>query len=130
MSGRLNLDLLDFDLETNSVVARPAALVSSRKHTVRATPVTWYVNSIAQLAKSEENALIWNILVLKAAIYLIALPDIKPELFKEDHTEQYCKTFIPTLPYRQSDSEFEKEYQNTPEYMLLGKSILKIHPFP
>ena len=27
----LNLDLLDFDLETNSVVARPAALVSSRK---------------------------------------------------------------------------------------------------
>ena len=58
----LNLDLLDFDLETNSVVARPAALVSSRKHTVSATPVTWYVNSIAQLAESEENALIWNIL--------------------------------------------------------------------
>ena len=26
----LNLDLLDFDLETSSVVARPAALVSSR----------------------------------------------------------------------------------------------------
>ena len=30
----LNLDLLDFDLETSSVVARPAALVSSRKHIV------------------------------------------------------------------------------------------------
>ena len=85
----LNLDLLDFDLETSSVVARPAALVSSRKHTVSATPVTWYVNSIAQLAKSEENALIWNILVLKAAVYLIALPDIQPELFKDDHTEHF-----------------------------------------
>ena len=89
----LNLDLLDFDLQTNSVVARPAALVSSRKHTVSATPVTWYVNSIAQLVKSEENALTWNILVLKAAIYLIALPELKPELFKQAHnrTLQYRK---------------------------------------
>ena len=89
----LNLDLLDFDLETNSVIARPAALVSSRKHTVSATPVTWYVNSIAQLAKSEENALTWNILVLKAAIYLIALPELRPELFKQAHnrTLQYRK---------------------------------------
>ena len=89
----LNLDLLDFDLQTNSVVVRPAALVSSRKHTISATPVTWYVNSIAQLAKSEENALTWNILVLKAAIYLIALPELRPELFKQAHnrTLQYRK---------------------------------------
>ena len=123
----LNLDLLDFDLETNSVVARPAALVSSRKHTVSATPVTWYVNSIAQLAESEENALIWNILVLKAAVYLIALPDIKPELFKEDHTEHFntVKRLFQRFRTANRVLNAEKEYQNTPEYMLLWKKYLK-----
>ena len=123
----LNLDLLDFDLETSSVVARPAALVSSRKHTVRATPVTWYVNSIAQLAKSEENALIWNILVLKAAVYLIALPDIQPELFKDDHTEHFntVKRLFQRFRTANRVLSSEKEYQNTPEYMLLWKKYLK-----
>ncbi len=123
----LNLDLLDFDLQTNSVVARPAALVSSRKHTVSATPVTWYVNSIAQLAESEENALIWNILVLKAAIYLIALPDIKPELFKEDHTEHFntVKRLFQRFRTANRILSSEKEYQNTPEYRLLWEKYLK-----
>ena len=112
----LNLDLLDFDLETNSVVARPAALVSSRKHTVSATPVIWYLNSIAQLAESEENALIWNILVLKAAIYLIALPDIQPELFEEDHTEHFntVKRLFQRFRTANRVLSSEKEYQNTP----------------
>ncbi len=123
----LNLDLLDFDLETSSVVARPAALVSSRKHTVRATPVTWYVNSIAQLAKSEENALIWNILVLKAAVYLIALPDIQPELFKDDHTEHFntVKRLFQRFRTANRVLSSEKEYQNTPEYRLLWEKYLK-----
>lgn len=123
----LNLDLLDFDLETNSVVARPAALVSSRKHTVSATPVTWYVNSIAQLAESEENALIWNILVLKAAIYLIALPDIKPELFKEDYTEHFntVKRLFQRFRVANRVLNPDKEYQNTREYMILWEKHLK-----
>ncbi|MEQ1370446.1 hypothetical protein ABLT80_15720 [Acinetobacter schindleri] len=123
----LNLDLLDFDLETNSVVARPAALVSSRKHTVSATPVTWYVNSIAQLAESEENALIWNILVLKAAIYLIALPDIKPELFKEDYTEHFNTVKRLFQRFRVANRVLNpaKEYQNTREYMILWEKHLK-----
>lgn len=123
----LNLDLLDFDLQTNSVVVRPAALVSSRKHTVSATPITWYVNSIAQLVKSQENALIWNILVLKAAIYLIALPDIKPELFKEDHTEHFntVKRLFQRFRTANRILSSEKEYQNTPEYRLLWEKYLK-----
>lgn len=123
----LNLDLLDFDLETNSVVARPAALVFSRKHTVSATPVTWYVNSIAQLAESEENALIWNILVLKAAIYLIALPDIKPELFKDDHTEHFntVKRLFQRFRAANRALNTQKTYENTPEYMLLWKKHLQ-----
>ena len=123
----LNLDLLDFDLETNSVVARPAALVSSRKHTVSATPVTWYVNSIAQLAESEENALIWNILVLKAAIYLIALPDIKPELFEENHTEHFNTVKRLFQRFRTANRVLnpDKTYENTPEYMLLWEKHLQ-----
>lgn len=123
----LNLDLLDFDLETNSVVARPAALVSSRKHTVSVTPVTWYVNSIAQLAESEENALIWNILVLKAAIYLIALPDIKPELFKENHTEHFntVKRLFQRFRTANRVLNTHKTYENTPEYMLLWEKHLQ-----
>ncbi|EKF47436.1 hypothetical protein MSC39_09125 [Acinetobacter nosocomialis] len=123
----LNLDLLDFDLETNSVVARPAALVSSRKHTVSTTPITWYVNSIAQLAESEENALIWNILVLKAAIYLIALPDIKPELFEDDHTEHFNTVKRLFQRFRTANRVLNphKTYENTPEYMLLWKEHLQ-----
>ncbi|ENV35631.1 hypothetical protein [Acinetobacter gerneri] len=123
----LSLDLLDFDLETNSVVARPAALVSSRKHTVSTTPITWYVNSIAQLAESEENALIWNILVLKAAIYLIALPDIKPELFKEDYTEHFNTVKRLFQRFRVANRVLNpyKEYQNTREYMILWEKHLK-----
>ncbi|AUX85692.1 hypothetical protein C3F34_06180 [Acinetobacter sp. ACNIH2] len=123
----LNLDLLDFDLETNSVVARPAALVSSRKHTVSTTPVIWYVNSIAQLAESEENALIWNILALKAAIYLIALPDIKPELFEDDHTEHFntVKRLFQRFRTANRVLNSHKTYENTPEYMLLWERHLK-----
>jgi len=123
----LNLDLLDFDLETNSVVARPAALVSSRKHTVSATPVTWYVNSIAQLAESETNTLLWNILVLKAAIYLIALPDIKPELFKGDYTEHFntVKRLFQRFRVANRVLNPDKEYQNTREYMILWEKHLK-----
>ena len=123
----LNLDLLDFDLQTNSVVARPAALVSSRKHTVSATPVTWYVNSIAQLAKSEENALTWNILVLKAAIYLIALPELKPDLFKQAHAEHFntVKRLFQRFRSANKNLDTEKKYHNTEEYKRLWNVYLK-----
>jgi hypothetical protein len=38
---------------------------------------------------NQQHAKNWNILVLKAAIYLIALPELKPELFKQAHTEHF-----------------------------------------
>ncbi len=124
----LNLDLLDFDLQTNSVVARPAALVSSRKHTVSATPVTWYVNSIAQLAKSEENALTWNILVLKAAIYLIALPELKPDLFKQAHAEHFntVKRLFQRFRTANKNLDTEKNIIIQKNINASGMSILKI----
>lgn len=122
----LNLDLLNFDIQTNSVFTRPTALISSRKHPVSATPVTWYVNSIAQLAESE-NKLIWNILVLKAAIYLIALPDIKPEFFKDAHTEHFntVKRLFQRFRTANRILNTDKTYENTPEYILLWEKHLQ-----
>lgn len=85
----LSLDLLNFDISPNPNIVKPSSLIASRKKSVSDTPITFYINSIAQLPESEENAVIWNILIIKAAIYLIALPEIKPELFKEDHSEHF-----------------------------------------
>ncbi|MDR6107058.1 hypothetical protein [Acinetobacter baylyi] len=123
----LNLDLFSFDLETNSVTARPTALVSSRKNTVSATPVTWYVNSIAQLTESEENAFVWNILIIKAAIYLIALPELRPEIFKEDHSEHFntVKRIFQRFRMANKVLNSDKEYQTSREYMLLWEKHLK-----
>ncbi len=90
------------------------------------------MNSIAQLAESEENALIWNILVLKAAIYLIALPDIKPELFKEDHTEHFntVKRLFQRFRTANRILSSEKNIKILLNIDSFGKSILKIPPFP
>ncbi|MHA3056598.1 hypothetical protein ACX1NT_01550 [Acinetobacter sp. ANC 5584] len=123
----LNLDLLDFDLPVKNTISKPAVLISSRKNKVTEAPVTWYVNSTAQLAESEENALIWNILVLKAAIYLIALPDIKPELFKENHTEHFntVKRLFQRFRTANRVLNTHKTYENTPEYMLLWEKHLQ-----
>lgn len=102
-------------------------MVPSRKNAVNETPVIWYVNSIAQLAGSQENALIWNILVLKAAIYLIALPEIKPELFKENHTEHFNTVKRLFQRFRAANRVLnpDKKYQNTREYMLLWERHLE-----
>lgn len=123
----LNLELLDFDLPSKNTVFKPTVLISSRKNKVTEAPVTWYVNSIAQLAESEEKALMWNILVLKAAIYLIALPDIKPELFKEDYTEHFntVKRLFQRFRVANRVLNPNKEYQNTREYMILWEKHLK-----
>lgn len=123
----LKLELLDFDLPSKDTIFKPAVLISSRKNKVTEAPVTWYVNSIAQLAESEENALIWNILVLKAAIYLIALPDIKPELFKENHTEHFntVKRLFQRFRTANRVLNTHKTYENTPEYMLLWEKHLQ-----
>lgn len=122
----LNLDLIEFDVQPNSEITRPVALVSSRKNTVSSAPVTWYVNSIAQLAESETNALLWNILVLKAAIYLIALPDLKPELFQQHHTEHFNTVKHVFQRFRAANRVLNpaKSYQNTPEYMRLWQQYL------
>ena len=117
----LSLDLLNFDISPNPNIVKPSSLIASRKKSVSDTPITFYINSIAQLPESEENAVIWNILIIKAAIYLIALPEIKPELFKEDHSEHFntVKRLFQRFRAANRILNTHKTYQNAAEYMLL-----------
>ncbi|GAA5012368.1 hypothetical protein GCM10023206_21140 [Acinetobacter puyangensis] len=117
----LQLDHLDCDVKTTSAMMNPIALIASRKQPVKSAPVTWYVNSIAQLDQSQQHALIWNILVLKAAIYLIALPEIRPDLFKNSHTEHFntAKRLFQRFRAANKVLNKDKKYQNSPEYMQL-----------
>jgi hypothetical protein len=86
------------------------------------------VNSIAQLAKSEENALTWNILVLKAAIYLIALPELKPELFKQAHTEHFntVKRLFQRFRTANKNLDTEKNIKIQKSINVSGVPIFKI----
>lgn len=79
----INLAFLDFDIQTRSDVVSAPALSISSKDKIQDFPISHYLDSVAKLNRMHHNALIWNILVLKIAIYLIALPDIKPQFFKK-----------------------------------------------
>lgn len=114
----LNLDLLDFDIETHSTFSQPAVLAFSRKQKVSEIPVTSYVNSIAQLGTIQTNVLLWNVLVLKAAIYLIALPEIKPDLFQQNYTEHFntVKRLFQRFRTANRVLNTDKEYRNATDY--------------
>ena len=77
----LNLDYFNVDVEFQSNLPKPSVISFSKKVKIWNLPITSYINSVAQLSESQTHAQNWNILVLKAAIYLIALPELKPELF-------------------------------------------------
>mgnify|MGYP003449060728 FL=1 len=85
----LNLDYFNVDVEFQSNLPKPSLISFSKKVKISNLPITSYINSVAQLSASQTHAQHWNILVLKAAIYLIALPELKPELFKQAHTEHF-----------------------------------------
>jgi len=114
----LNLDLLDFDIETHSTFFQPAVLSFTRKQKISEIPVTSYVNSITQLNTTQTNALLWNVLVLKAAIYLIALPEIKPDLFQENYTEHFntVKRLFQRFRTANRVLNTDKEYRNAADY--------------
>lgn len=114
----LNLDLLDFDIETHNIFSQPALLAFTRKQKISEIPVTSYVNSIAQLDPTQTNALLWNVLVLKAAIYLIALPEIKPDLFQENYTEHFntVKRLFQRFRTANRVLNTNKEYRNSADY--------------
>lgn len=74
----LNLDYFNADIKFQSDLPKPSVISFSKKVKISNLPITSYINSIAQLSESQTHAQHWNILVLKAAIYLIALPELKP----------------------------------------------------
>ena len=126
LSG-LNLDGFVFDLPSNDRIENPEALVASRQHKVSAAPITWYINSIAQI--TDQHVLQWNVLVIKAALYLIALPDIKPELFKAEHTDHLNTVLRLFQRMRAANRALnnKKHYQNSEAYQRFWQQHLN-HP--
>ncbi len=83
----LVLSEIEFDISTSSPPRIPATLQASRKSKIGDSPITYYINSIASIYHAHTELLTWNVLVLKVALYLLALPQIKPDLFEKQHTE-------------------------------------------
>lgn len=123
----LNLDCFDIDVEFQSNLPKPSVISFNKKVKISDLPITSYVNSISQLSESQTHAKNWNILVLKAAIYLIALPELKPELFKQAHTEHFntIKRLFQRFRNANKNLDTEKKYQNTEEYQRLWNTYLQ-----
>jgi len=123
----LNLDYFDIDVEFDSQLPTPPVIPFTKKVKISDLPITSYINSIAQLPASHTHAKNWNILVLKAAIYLIALPELKPELFKQAHTEHFntVKRLFQRFRTANKNLDTEKKYQNTEEYQRLWNTYLQ-----
>lgn len=123
----LNLDYFDIDEDFDSQLPTPPVIAFTKKVKISDLPITSYINSIAQLPESQTHAKNWNILVLKAAIYLIALPELKPELFKQAHTEHFntIKRLFQRFRNANKNLVTEKKYQNTEEYQRLWNTYLQ-----
>jgi hypothetical protein len=123
----LNLDYFNVDVEFQSNLPKPSIISFSKKVKISDLPITSYINSISQLSESQTHAQHWNILVLKAAIYLIALPELKPELFKQAHTEHFntVKRLFQRFRTANKNLDIEKQYQNTEEYQRLWDIYLQ-----
>lgn len=123
----LNLDCFDIDVEFDSQLPTPPVIPFTKKVKISDLPITSYINSIAQLPASHTHAKNWNILVLKVAIYLIALPELKPELFKQAHTEHLntVKRLFQRFRTANKNLDTEKKYQNTEEYQRLWNTYLQ-----
>ena len=123
----LNLDCFDIDVEFQSNLPKPSVISFNKKVKISDLPITSYVNSISQLSESQTHAKKWNILVLKAAIYLIALPELKPDLFKQAHAEHFntVKRLFQRFRTANKNLDTEKKYHNTEEYKRLWNVYLK-----
>ncbi|RKG52170.1 hypothetical protein D7V64_10780 [Acinetobacter cumulans] len=123
----LNLDYFDIDVEFDSQLPKPAVIAFTKKVKISDLPITSYINSITQLSEAQIHAQHWNILVLKAAIYLIALPELKPELFKQAHTEHFntVKRLFQRFRTANKNLDIEKKYHNAEDYQRLWDSYLQ-----
>ncbi|RZG43323.1 hypothetical protein [Acinetobacter wuhouensis] len=123
----LNLDCFHIDVEFDSQLPKPSAISFTKQVKISNLPITSYVNSIAQLSEPQTHALHWNILVLKSAIYLLALPELKPDLFKQAHTEHVntVKRLFQRFRTANKNLDIEKKYKNTEEYQRFWNTYLK-----
>lgn len=123
----LNLDCFNVDVEFQSNLPKPSVISFTKKVKISDLPITSYINSISQLSESQTHAQNWNILVLKAAIYLIALPELKPDLFKQAHAEHFntVKRLFQRFRTANKNLDTEKKYHNTEEYKRLWNVYLK-----
>ena len=123
----LNLDYFDIDVEFDSQLPTPPVIAFTKKVKISNLPITSYINSISQLSESQTHAKNWNILVLKAAIYLIALPELRPDLFKQAHAEHVntVKRLFQRFRTANKNLDTEKKYHNTEEYKRLWNIYLK-----
>ncbi|MTD11655.1 hypothetical protein GIX10_09475 [Acinetobacter sp. YIM 103518] len=123
----LNLDCFNVDVEFQSNLPKPSVISFTKKVKISDLPITSYINSISQLSESQTHAQNWNILVLKAAIYLIALPELKPDLFKQAHAEHSntVKRLFQRFRTANKNLDTEKKYHNTEEYKRLWNVYLK-----
>ncbi len=123
----LNLDCFDIDVEFQSNLPKPSVISFNKKVKISDLPITSYINSISQLSESQTHAKNWNILVLKAAIYLIALPELRPDLFKQAHAEHVntVKRLFQRFRTANKNLDTEKKYHNTEEYKRLWNVYLK-----
>lgn len=123
----LNIDCFDIDVEFQSNLPKPSVISFNKKVKISDLPITSYINSISQLSESQTHAKNWNILVLKAAIYLIALPELRPDLFKQAHAEHVntVKRLFQRFRTANKNLDTEKKYHNTEEYKRLWNVYLK-----
>ena len=123
----LSLDYFHIDVEFDSQLPKPSAISFTKQVKISNLPITSYVNSIAQLSEPQTHALHWNILVLKSAIYLLALPEFKPGLFKQAHTEHVntVKRLFQRFRTANKNLDIEKKYKNTEEYQRFWNTYLK-----
>ena len=122
----LQLDHIDFDFKLQQVMIKPATIPSSRKIKVDDLSTTLYINSVAQLDELDVKAIIWNTLIIKAAVYLIALPEIRPELFAKSFTEHFntVKRIFNRFRTANKILNHARNHQNAEEYRLLWDQYL------
>lgn len=123
----LNLNYFDIDIAFDSQLPTPTIITFTKKVKISDLPITSYINSIAQLPEAHTHAKNWNILVLKAAIYLIALPELKPKLFKQAHTEHFNTIKRLFQRFRTANKHLDsgKNFYNTTNYLRLWNDYLQ-----
>ena len=124
LSG-LSLDDLDFS-DVIHTQKTPPPISPSRKNKVSDLPITWYLNTITLLDSKHKNAQLWNILAIKVAIYLIALPEIRPELFQKDHTEHIntVKRLLGRFRLANQVLTASRKHKYANDYLLLWNQLL------